>query len=121
MCVTGDNSKDAVTHIRVLERYDKATLIECKLETGRTHQIRVHMNYIKHPVVNDPVYGLNRMDEKIIREHTDSKEEYEKYREFGQLLHAKEIGFIHPVSHEYMDFQVEAPKEFYDILDMYRN
>lgn len=121
MCVTGDNSKDAVTHIRVLERYDKATLIECKLETGRTHQIRVHMNYIKHPVVNDPVYGLNRMDEKIIREHTQSKEEYEKYREFGQLLHAKEIGFIHPVSHEYMDFQVEAPKEFYDILDMYRD
>lgn len=121
MCVTGDNSKDAVTHIRVLERYDKATLIECKLETGRTHQIRVHMNYIKHPVVNDPVYGLNRMDEKVIREHTNNREEYERYRDFGQLLHAKEIGFIHPVSHEYMDFQVDAPEEFYDILSMYKD
>lgn len=105
MCVTGDNSKDAVTHIRVLERYGDSTLIECKLETGRTHQIRVHMEYIKHPVVNDPVYGYNKMDDK----------------EFGQMLHAKEIGFVHPVTHEFMDFMVEPPEKFNDILEIYKN
>lgn len=105
MCVTADNSKDAVTHIRVLERYKDATLIECVLETGRTHQIRVHMNYINHPVVNDPVYGYNKLDDK----------------EFGQMLHAKEIGFIHPITKEFMDFKVDPPKIFYEILDMYKN
>ena len=105
MCVTGENSKEAVTHIRVLERYAKATLIECVLETGRTHQIRVHMNYIKHPVVNDPVYGYNKMDDV----------------NFGQMLHAKEIGFVHPISKEFMDFQVEPPKKFMEILEKYKN
>lgn len=105
MCVTGDNSKEAVTHIRVLERYRKATLIECVLETGRTHQIRVHMNYINHPVVNDPVYGYNKLDDK----------------DFGQMLHAKEIGFVHPVTKEFMDFKVDPPKKFYEILDKYKN
>ena len=105
MCVTGDNSKDAVTHIRVLERYKDATLIECILETGRTHQIRVHMNYINHPVVNDPVYGYKRLDDK----------------DFGQMLHAKEIGFVHPVTQEFMDFKVEPPKKFYEILEIYKN
>lgn len=105
MCVTADNSKDAITHIRVLERYENATLIECKLETGRTHQIRVHMEYINHPVVNDPVYGFNKMDDK----------------DFGQMLHAKEIGFIHPVTHEFMDFQVGVPDKFKKILDKYKN
>lgn len=105
MCVTGDNSKDAITHIRVLERYKSATLIECRLETGRTHQIRVHMAYINHPVVNDIVYGRG----KIID------------REFGQMLHAKEIGFIHPITKEFMDFQVEAPKRFMEILEEFKN
>ena len=105
MCVTGDNSKDAVTNIRVLERYGDSTLIECSLETGRTHQIRVHMEYIKHPVVNDPVYGYNRQDDK----------------NFGQMLHAKEIGFVHPVLHEFMDFRIEPPVKFMEILDIYKN
>ena len=105
MCVTADNSKDAVTHIRVLERYRDATLIECVLETGRTHQIRVHMNYINHPVVNDPVYGYKKLDDK----------------DFGQMLHAKEIGFVHPVTHEFMDFKVEPPKRFMEILQIYKN
>ena len=104
MCVTEDNSKDAITHIRVLERYNTSTLIECVLETGRTHQIRVHMSYINHPVVNDPVYGYNKMDDK----------------EFGQMLHAKEIGFVHPITHEFMDFKVDPPKDFYQILDHYK-
>lgn len=118
MCVTGDNSKDAITHIKVLERYDKATLIECKLETGRTHQIRVHMAYIKHPVINDPVYGYVKNDEKVIKEHCEN---YEKYKDFGQLLHAKEIGFVHPITKEFMDFQVDVPDMFIEILNMYRH
>lgn len=105
MCVTGDNSKEAITHIKVLERYNRATLIECVLETGRTHQIRVHMSYIHHPVVNDPVYGYNKLDDK----------------EFGQMLHAKEIGFIHPITKEFMDFKVDPPKKFYEILEKYKN
>ena len=105
MCVTGDNSKDAVTNIRVLERYHNSTLIECILETGRTHQIRVHMNYINHPVVNDPVYGYNKMDDK----------------DFGQMLHAKEIGFVHPVTKEFMDFKVEPPSRFCEIMEIYKN
>lgn len=105
MCVTADNSKDAVTNIRVIERYNSSTLIECSLETGRTHQIRVHMEYINHPVVNDPVYGYNKIDDK----------------DFGQMLHAKEIGFIHPVTHEFMDFKVESPVKFMEILNIYKN
>ena len=105
MCVTGDNSKDAVTNIRVLERYSNATLIECRLETGRTHQIRVHMEYINHPVVNDPVYGYNKMDDK----------------DFGQMLHAKEIGFVHPITKEFMDFKVEPPVKFCEIMENYKN
>ena len=105
MCVTGDNSKEAITHIRVLERYQNATLIECVLETGRTHQIRVHMAYINHPVVNDPVYGYKHLDDK----------------NFGQMLHAKEIGFEHPVTHEFMDFKVEPPEDFMRILEIYKN
>ncbi len=106
MCVTGENSKDAITHIKVLERYKTATLIECKLETGRTHQIRVHMNYINHPVVNDPVYGL--------------KKQVDGYQSFGQMLHAKEIGFVHPITKKYMNFTVEPPKEFVEICEKYR-
>lgn len=121
MCVTGDNSKDAITHIKVLERYNNATLIECRLETGRTHQIRVHMAYIKHPVVNDPVYGHVKNDEKVIKEHTDNKEEMLKYIEFGQLLHAKEIGFVHPITKEFMDFQVDTPDMFKEIQEMYKD
>ena len=105
MCVTGDNSKDAITNIRVLERYHNSTLIECILETGRTHQIRVHMNYINHPVVNDPVYGYNKMDDK----------------DFGQMLHAKEIGFVHPITKEFMDFKVEPPSRFCEIMEIYKN
>ena len=105
MCVTGDNSKGAITHISVLERYKDATLIECVLETGRTHQIRVHMAYINHPVVNDPVYGYNKLDDK----------------DFGQMLHAMEIGFVHPITHEFMDFKADPPKKFYEILEKYKN
>ena len=98
MNVTPVNSKDAITHLRVLKRYKNATLIELKLETGRTHQIRVHMNYIGHPVVNDPVYGKR----KII---DDS----------GQCLHAFELGFIHPTTKKYMEFTSPLPQCFTNI------
>lgn len=104
MAVTDVNSKNAITHIRVLERLKKATLIECVLETGRTHQIRVHLAYINHPVVNDPVYGYKKMDDK----------------NFGQMLHASTIGFIHPITKKYLEFSSDVPDTFKKILEKYR-
>lgn len=101
MAVTATNSKSAITHFKVLERYKNATLIELSLETGRTHQIRVHMDYIGYPVVNDPVYGKR----KIINES-------------GQCLHAKTLGFTHPSTKEYMEFTSDLPKCFIDIMDI---
>lgn len=105
MCVTGDNSKRAITNIKVLERFKNSTLIECVLDTGRTHQIRVHLAYINHPVVNDPVYGYKNMDDK----------------EFGQMLHAETIGFIHPRTLKYMEFTSPVPDKFKEILQKYKN
>lgn len=105
MAVVSENSKDAITHFRVIERFKNATLIELKLETGRTHQIRVHMKYIGHPVVNDPVYG----SQKQIIDET------------GQCLHAKEIGFVHPTTGEFMKFDSELPASFTNILESLRN
>jgi len=102
MSVTNINSKDAVTHLRVLKRLKDATLIELQLETGRTHQIRVHMNYIDHPVVNDPVYGRRKLID-----------------ETGQCLHAKTIGFIHPKTNKYMEFTSELPECFTNILNKF--
>lgn len=104
MCVSDVNAKNAVTNFTVLERYKKATLIELVLETGRTHQIRVHMEYIGHPIVNDPVYGRR----KIIND-------------YGQMLHAEYLAFNHPRTGEWMEFQVKPEKEFYEILDMFKN
>lgn len=102
--VTDMKSKPSITHFKVIERYKNTTLIECVLETGRTHQIRVHMNYIGHPIVNDPVYG-NR---KIIND-------------FGQMLHSKSIRFIHPITQKEIFFEVDPPKEFAEILNIYRD
>ena len=104
MTVTDINAKEAVTHLKVLERYKRATLIECNLETGRTHQIRVHLNYINHPIVNDPVYGYKKLDNP----------------EFGQMLHAKTIGFVHPVTKKYLEFTANPPKDFEEILEKYK-
>ena len=101
--VTDINSKDSITHFKTLKRYKEATLIECKLDTGRTHQIRVHMEYIGHPVVNDQVYGRK----KIINN-------------FGQMLHSKSIKFTHPVTKELLSFEVEPPKEFIEILEEFQ-
>ena len=104
MCITDENSKKAVTNFTVLERYKNATLIELILETGRTHQIRVHMEYIGFPIVNDPVYSKR----KVIND-------------YGQMLHAEYLGFNHPITKEFLEFSVEPEKEFYEILDMFKN
>ncbi len=98
MCVIATNSKDAVTHYTVLTQYEKYAHIRCKLETGRTHQIRVHMKHIGHPVYGDAVYGKA---EKGIA---------------GQCLHAKKIGFIHPVTGAYLEFDSPLPEYFTEIL-----
>ena len=95
-----DDGKDAVTHFNVLERFKDFTLVECVLETGRTHQIRVHMKYIGYPLAGDPKYGPRKTIE------TD-----------GQLLHAGVIGFIHPKTGEYLEFKSELPQYFTEILD----
>ena len=98
MCVTSENSKKAVTHFKVLKRYEDYTLLRLILDTGRTHQIRVHMKYIGHPVYNDPVYG-------------------KAYNEFGQFLHSASIDFEQPITHEHLHFECDVPKEFQDFLD----
>ena len=103
MCVTSKNSKEAVTEFKVLDRYKNATLIECNLKTGRTHQIRVHLSYINHPVVNDPVYSSR------------------KYSSFGQMLHSCEITFYHPILKKEMTFKRSVPDEFNIILEKYKN
>lgn len=100
MMVTAENSKDAVTHFRVLKRYKENTLVECTLETGRTHQIRVHMEYINYPIVNDPIYSKGK-----------------KTTSFGQLLHSKSIRFIHPITKEEIFFEKEIPNEFQEYMD----
>ena len=94
------DGKEAITHFKVLKRFKEATLVELKLETGRTHQIRVHMEYIGHPVVNDPVYGRRKLIDNT-----------------GQCLHAKELGFVHPVTLKYMQFDSELPSEFINIMN----
>ena len=104
MCVTDSNSKKAVTNFTVLDRFKNTTLLELILETGRTHQIRVHMEYIGHPVVNDPVYSNRKC-----------------YNDYGQMLHAAYLGFNHPITKEFMEFSVEPEKEFNEILEYYKN
>jgi len=102
MAVTDVNSKNAITHFRVLERFNNNTLIECILDTGRTHQIRVHMAYIGYPVCNDPLYGKGKT-------------------EFGQMLHSYSIKLNHPRTSKELFYTVEAPKEFNDKLESLRN
>lgn len=105
MCVTSKNSKNAVTHYSVIARYKGYTHIKCVLETGRTHQIRVHMAYIGHPVSGDRVYGVK--NEKVNFE--------------GQCLHAGKIGFVHPKSGEYMEFTSPLPEYFSNYLEKLGN
>ncbi|MCG1020574.1 RluA family pseudouridine synthase [Sutcliffiella horikoshii] len=104
MTVTDENSRNAVTHFRVIERFKDFTHIECQLETGRTHQIRVHMKYIGYPLAGDPKYGPKKS--------LDIE---------GQALHAGILGFIHPRSEEYMEFAAPNPPEFERVLKHLKN
>ena len=104
MAVTHKNGKEAVTDFTVLERFGKYTLVRCKLRTGRTHQIRVHMRHIGHPILGDKTYGVKK----------------EEFSLSGQLLHAGEIGFIHPRTGEHVSFTSPLPVDFKDTLDKIR-
>lgn len=104
MAVVSRNGKRAVTHYKVLERFDSFTLIEARLETGRTHQIRVHMAHMGHPIVGDTVYGYKK----------------QRFETKGQLLHARILGFVHPRTGEYMEFEAPLPDYFENILNKLR-
>ncbi|MEP5634252.1 MAG: RluA family pseudouridine synthase, partial [Maribacter dokdonensis] len=117
----GEEGKEAVTHFKVLERLGYVTLVSCKLETGRTHQIRVHMKYIGHTLFNDERYG----GEKILKGTT-----FTKYKQFventfkllpRQALHAKTLGFVHPVTGEHMSFDSEIPDDMANAIEKWRS
>ncbi|HRC33125.1 MAG TPA: pseudouridine synthase, partial [Bacteroidia bacterium] len=116
----GEYGKHAVTHYKVLEKFLYTTLIECKLETGRTHQIRVHMKYIKHPLFNDFEYG----GDAILRGTA-----FTRYKQFvqncfallpGQALHAATLGFVHPVTKKEMFFESPLPENFNTLIEKWR-
>lgn len=115
-----DAGKHAVTHYKVLENLGYVSFVECKLETGRTHQIRVHMQHIGHPIFNDDTYGGNRIVKGTV---------FTKYRQFidncfqlisRQALHARSLGFIHPYTGEKLVFEAEPPEDFRMVLDKWR-
>jgi len=117
----GEYGKHAVTHYKVLKRIGYVSLVECKLETGRTHQIRVHMKYINHPLFNDSNYG----GDQILRGTT-----FSKYRQFvqncfkilpRQALHAKTLGFTHPATGEFMQFDSELPEDMRTVIEKWEN
>ena len=116
----GEHGKEAITHYRVLERFGYVTLVECVLETGRTHQIRVHMKYIGHPLFNDDFYG----GDKIVKGTV-----YAKYKQFvgncfelcnRQALHAKTLGLVHPVKNERMFFDSDLPEDLTRVIEKWR-
>ncbi|HSU27645.1 MAG TPA: RluA family pseudouridine synthase [Chitinophagaceae bacterium] len=117
----GDHGKDATTHYKVLERFGYVTLVECVLETGRTHQIRVHMKYKGHPLFNDDFYG----GDKIVKGTV-----FTKYKQFVEncfaicprhALHARTLGFIHPISGEKMNFESPLPEDMEQLISKWRN
>jgi 23S rRNA pseudouridine1911/1915/1917 synthase len=105
MTVTDKNSKEAITHYKVLKRFNNYTFVELSLETGRTHQIRVHLAHINHPIVGDPVYSKGKNEFNLNT----------------QLLHAKKLGFIHPTKKEYMEFQADSPENFKKVMNILEN
>ena len=116
----GDHGKEAITHYEVLERFGYVTLVRCELETGRTHQIRVHMKYIGHPLFNDETYGGNKILKGTI---------FNKYKQFvencfticpRQALHAQTIGFIHPATKQEMLFESELPDDMREVIGKWR-
>lgn len=117
----GDNGRTAITHYRILKRFRYVTLIECKLETGRTHQIRAHMKFLGHPIFNDTTYG----GDQILKGTT-----FSKYRQFvdncfkiipRQALHAKTLGFVHPATKKFMQFDSELPADFKEVMDKWEH
>ena len=115
-----EKGKWSVTHYRVLERLGYVTLIECQLETGRTHQIRAHMQAIGHPLFNDAVYGGNRILKGTV---------FTKYKQFvencfellpRQALHARSLGFVHPTTKQQMDFETPLPEDFRNCLEKWQ-
>ena len=116
----GDHGKEAITHYKVLERFNYVTLVELRLETGRTHQIRVHMKYIGHPLFNDPSYGGDRIVKGTV---------FTKYKQFidncfavinRHSLHARELGFTHPGTKEWIQFSSTLPQDMEDVLEKWR-
>ena len=116
----GDHGKDAITHYKVLERFNYVTLVECRLETGRTHQIRVHMQSIGHPLFNDDFYGGDRIVKGTV---------FTKYKQFvencfticaRQALHAGELGFIHPGTQKEMRFTCDLPDDMKNVIEKWR-
>ena len=112
--------KRAVTHYKVLEEYGYVSLIECKLETGRTHQIRAHMKHIGHPIFNDIRYGGDKLLKGTI---------FNKYKQFvdncfqvlpRQALHAKTLGFVHPIKNKKMLFEIDVPDDFNSCLEKWK-
>jgi 23S rRNA pseudouridine1911/1915/1917 synthase len=117
----GDHGKEAITHYTVLERFNYVTLVQCILETGRTHQIRVHMKYIGHPLFNDDFYGGDKIVKGTI---------FSKYKQFvdncfmicqRQALHAKTLGFIHPGTGKDVFFETELPADMSQVIEKWRN
>lgn len=117
----GDYGKHAITHYKVLERFNYVTLVELRLETGRTHQIRVHMKYRGHPLFNDATYGGNKIIKGTV---------FSKYKQFVEncfnilprhALHAKELGFVHPATKQYMEFSTDLPDDMQQVIDKWRS
>ena len=116
----GEHGKEAITHYTVLERFNYVTLVECRLETGRTHQIRVHMQYIGHPLFNDDFYGGDKIVKGTI---------FTKYKQFvdncfaicnRHALHAKELGFIHPTTRKPVHFESKIPEDMEKVIEKWR-
>ncbi len=116
----GEHGKEAITHYKVLERFNYVTLVECRLETGRTHQIRVHMQYTGHPLFNDDTYG----GDKIVKGTV-----FTKYKQFVEncfalcprhALHAQQLGFIHPVTKKQMNFESPLPEDMNSVIEKWR-
>ena len=117
----GDHGKEAITHYEVMDRFGYVTLVRCILETGRTHQIRVHMKYIGHPLFNDDTYGGDKIVKGTI---------YAKYKQFvdncfelcpRQALHAKTLGFVHPVTNALLEFDTELPNDMQQVIEKWRS
>lgn len=116
----GEYGKEAITHYKVLERFNYVTLVECRLETGRTHQIRVHMQHIGHPLFNDDTYGGDTIVKGTV---------FTKYKQFVEncfalcprhALHAQQLGFIHPVTNQQMNFESELPNDMESVIEKWR-